>query len=113
LKVLTGVVIVVEGLVEAKKSKEEIEEAEVTLSSSSEKEKVEKVEERELGLELSGEEMGSGDESAEGKDVIDGINDFGISRANCSRVGVGDMMDLEIIAKISSASSLWSDSRSC
>ena len=113
MKVLTGVVIVVEGLVEAKKSKEEIEEAEVTLSSSSEKEKVEKVEERELGLELSGEEMGSGDESAEGKDVIDGINDFGISRANCSRVGVGDMMDLEIIAKISSASSLWSDSRSC
>ena len=98
---------------EAKKSKEEMEEAEVTLSSSSEKEKVEKLEERELGLELSGEELGSGDESTEGKDVIDGINDFGISRANCSRVGVGDMMDLEIIAKISSASSLWSDSRSC
>ena len=113
LKTLMGVVILIEGLVEAKKSKDEIEEAEVTLSSSSEKEKVEKVEERELGLELSGEEMGSGDESAEGKDVMEGINGLGFSKVNCSRVGVGDMMDLEIIAKSSSASSLWSDSRSC
>jgi len=63
LKVLTGVVI---GLAEAKKSKHEIEE-EVEVMLSSEKEKLEKVEERELGLELSGEDMGSGDVRAEGK----------------------------------------------
>jgi len=44
---------------------------------------------------------------------LDAIRDFGISWANCSRVGVGDMTDWEIMAKISSASSLWSDSRSC
>jgi len=63
LKVLTGVVI---HLVEAKKSNDEIEE-EVEVMLSSEKEKLEKVEQRELGLELSGEEMGSGDGRAGGK----------------------------------------------
>lgn len=93
------------GLAELKKS-DEVEDAEVMLSVS-EKDSVEKVEERELGLEAAGEKT-SGEESGEGNVLV------GRSMKNFSRVGVGEIMAvLEIIAKISSASCLWSDSRSC
>jgi len=75
------------GFVVARKSKEEIDEAEVTLSSSSD-EKVEKVEDLELGLELLGE-RDSGEDSGDGK-----IDMEGISSANPSRVGVGDIIEV-------------------
>ena len=85
---------------------EEVEDAEVMLSVS-EKDNAEKVEERELGLDVAGE-MTSGEESGEGKAFT------GMSMKNFSRVGVGEIIAvLEIMAKISSASCLWSDSRSC
>jgi len=97
--------VVFRDLVELKKS-EVVEDAEVRLSVS-ENENAEKVEERELGLEVAGE-MTSGEESGEGNAFM------GISMKNFSRVGVGEIMGvLEIMAKISSASCLWSDSRSC
>lgn len=87
------------------KKSDEVEDAEVMLSVS-EKDNVEKVEERELGLEVAGE-MTSGEESGEGNAFT------GMSMKNLSRVGVGEIMGvLEIIAKISSASCSWSDSRS-
>ena len=114
-----GGVIVSLGMVEAKKSKESVEDAEVTLSSSEEKEKVEKEDKRELGLELSGEDMGSGEESGEGKEVVNlGKKVVGMSMSTMgkrSRVGVGDMIAvLEIIAKSSSSACFsCSDSRSC
>lgn len=93
---------------ELKKSEveDETEDAEVMLSVS-ESDNAEKVEERELGLEVAGEGT-SGEESGEGKAFT------GMSMKNFSRVGVGETMAvLEIMAKSSSASSLWSDSRSC
>jgi hypothetical protein len=98
-------VVVFLGLVELEMS-DEIGDAEVMLSVS-EKDNDEKVEERELGLEVSGERT-SGEESGEGKAFM------GMSMKNFSRVGVGEIMAvLEIMEKISSASCLWSDSRSC
>jgi hypothetical protein len=97
--------VVIRDLVELEKS-DEAEDAEVMLSAS-EKDNAEKVEERELGLEVAGE-MTSGEESGEGKAFT------GMSMKNLSRVGVGEIMGvLDIMAKISSASCLWSDSRSC
>jgi len=101
-------VVVFRGLVELKNSdvEDEAEDAEVMLSVS-ENDIAEKVEERELGLEVAGERA-SGEESGEGNAFM------GMSMKNFSRVGVGEIMVvLEIMAKISSASSFWSDSRSC
>ena len=93
------------GLVELGKS-DEVEDAEVMLSVSKQ-DNAEEVEERELGLEVAGE-ISSGEESGEGNAFM------GMSMKNFSRVGVGEIMAvLEIMAKISSASCSWSDSRSC
>ena len=98
--------LVEEEVEEEKSDKAEEEDAEVMLSVS-ENDNAEKVEERELGLDVAGERA-SGEESGEGNAFM------GMSMKNFSRVGVGEMMVvLEIMAKSSSASSLWSDSRSC
>ena len=98
-------VVVFRGLVEHKKS-DEVEDAEVMLSVSK-KDDDEDVEERELGLEDAGE-ITSGEERGEGNAFM------GMSMKNFSRVGVGEIMAvLEIMAKSSSASCSWSDSRSC
>ena len=99
--------VVFPGLVELKKSSDEIEDSEVMLSVSK-KDIDEEVEERELGLEVAGE-ITSGEESGEGNAFM------GMSMKNFSRVGVGEIMAVleEIMAKSSSASCSWSDSRSC
>lgn len=113
----------VAGLVEARKSKvDSTEEADVTLSSS-EKEYVEKLDERELGLELSeveGDAVDSGAESGDGKADVKEVVSMGSvmlgievvvgkSISNFCWIGVGETTmdweeDLEIMEKISSAS---------
>lgn len=100
--------VVFPGLVELKKSSDEIEDSEVMLSVSKKDIDEEEVEERELGLEVAGE-ITSGEESGEGNAFM------GMSMKNFSRVGVGEIMAVleEIMAKSSSASCSWSDSRSC
>jgi len=92
-----------------RESNEEMEDAEVILSSSSEKEKLEKLEDRELGLELVGEE-----ESGEGKVGVVITDNVGCvcSIMNFSLVGVAERIELEIMAKSSSASSCSLDWRS-
>lgn len=68
-------------------------------------EKSEKVDERELGLELEGE-SDSGEESGGGNEVAIGIMRVGGEMIKFSRVGEGVVIvHLEIIANISSASS--------
>lgn len=84
-----------------------IEDCDVRLSEDDEKEYVEKDEDLELGRELS-DEAGSGDDGGE--------KSLGMRMAeklNFSRVGVGEIMSGAhfIMAKSSSASSLWSSSR--